>query len=144
MVSLSSVARRLPHHVNAILTDFFEVCEYPNDAEKLMLTAACGLRVVGNTEQWCKPISIPQALKVAYRMAVNLTRKEVESTTEARPIIEIRRRLFEAEVGLHLQAQAKMRERVGSEASEDRKHTGDVGLHGDQGKPDGQPLRLAV
>ncbi|TKA23663.1 hypothetical protein B0A50_06499 [Salinomyces thailandicus] len=40
------------HWAQALLHDFFDVCKEPNEAEKLMLTEACGLEDVEETERW--------------------------------------------------------------------------------------------
>ena len=44
----------LPKHIKLLLEDFFEVCRYPNDAEKSMLAEACDFDSAEITEQWCK------------------------------------------------------------------------------------------
>ncbi|KAK5136180.1 hypothetical protein LTR08_004017 [Meristemomyces frigidus] len=67
----------VPIHGQALLSDFFQVCEWPNEAELQMLTEACELEDDWNTEEWFEA-----------------KREESKSSTSAVEVLQVRQRRF--------------------------------------------------
>ncbi|KAK6389044.1 hypothetical protein LTR65_007131 [Meristemomyces frigidus] len=76
----------VPIHGQALLSDFFKVCEHPNEAEVLMLTEACDQEDVAHTERCFQE-----------------KRGNAESVTRARTLLQGRKRRRERELARRLQ-----------------------------------------
>jgi len=82
---------RIPTHAQVLLSDFFQICDAPNEAEKHMLTVACGLRDVGVTAQWCK-YTFQLLKRVTHSCTVESKRSNVKSVTDGQTLLQDRKR----------------------------------------------------
>ncbi|TKA65978.1 hypothetical protein B0A55_10878 [Friedmanniomyces simplex] len=67
----SSTIDRIPKFADTLLADVFDVCKFPNEAEMMMLTVACGLPGVLAAGQWCKSGDVTAMGNLANRLTIN-------------------------------------------------------------------------